>query len=122
MRVYIAGDSQEKCLEVAEKLIKAGHEIISSWLYEKFLRTRKYTPDQRAAIAMQDESDILDSEALVCVAGPDLIPGGKFVEVGIAHGMGKMVCVLGRRENMLMWHPSFLCADNIEALIEILNG
>jgi hypothetical protein len=120
MRVYIAGDSQEKCLEVAEELIKAGHEIISSWLYEEFLRTKKYTPERRAIIASQDESDILDCEALVCVASPDMVPGGKFVEVGLAHGMGKTVFILGRRENMMMWHPSFQHADNVNALVEIL--
>jgi len=47
----------------------------------------------------------MDCDALVLVAGKEKYSGGKFVEAGIAIGLGKRVVVLGRRENMLLWHP-----------------
>jgi hypothetical protein len=56
-------------------------------------------------IATEDVIDVINCDSLVLVSGPDKYLGGKFVEAGIAIGLGKRVIIIGRRENMLLWHP-----------------
>lgn len=67
---------------------------------------------EKSRIAKEDADGVESSDALVLVAGPDRYSGGKFVEVGIALGMRKLVVVIGRRENMLLWHPSVMATDD----------
>ena len=120
MKIYIAASNQEAAILTSLRLIEAGHDITSSWLSEPFDRTVKYSEAERRAIAETDFDDIADADALVCLESDGLIPGGKFVEVGIALGLEKLVCVVGRRENMLMWHPGISQVDSIEEFIEIV--
>jgi hypothetical protein len=105
MKIYIASHCQERAKRLAAILTGQGHTITSRWINESFLSTDAYLPPRRREIAEEDIADVTSSEALILIAGPDKCPGGKFVEVGYALGYGLQVFVLGRRENMLMWHP-----------------
>lgn len=111
MRVYIASHCRWAGLYCASVLIGRGHEISSRWLFEPFLQTQDYTEAAREAIARMDYEDVVASDALLLVAGPDRYSGGKFVEVGIAVARDIPVTILGRRENMLMWLPSMRVID-----------
>ena len=71
-------------------------------------------------MAKRDVQEIRECDALVLMAGPDLYPGGKFVEAGIAFGLRKLVIVFGRRENILLWHPDIIAVQDVRALIEAL--
>lgn len=121
MKIYIASHSQELARALAEKLVAAGHTITSSWLAVPFNPTVTHTGQERQLIAAQDTQDVLDADVLVLMAGPDKYPGGKFVEAGIAMGAGRKVFVLGRRENMLLWHPAITAAETVEELIAALE-
>lgn len=121
MKVYVAGHSRWECLHVASTLILAGHSIESTWLAEPFDATANYTEQEREEIALQDLRDIGRADAIALVAGPEKYAGGKFVEVGYGLALRKYIVVIGRRENMLMWHPLIKCVDTPEEAAQLLT-
>lgn len=117
MKVYVAGHDQEQSKEVAKVIADRGHTIVSSWLYMPFHRTHSHSIEERVKIAAKDADEVMDCDLLVLCAGDTKVSGGKFVEVGIAIGLNKRISVLGRRENMLMYHPSIVAFDSLEDLL-----
>lgn len=118
MKLYIAAHNQEDARKVAILCAAAGHQITSTWLQEDFKRTAEYTEADKRAIADKDAREVAESDALVLLPSAMRIPGGKFVEVGIALGLGKPVFILGHRENMLMWHSHTICFASAEDLLK----
>lgn len=118
MKLYIAAHSQEEARKVATLCEDQGHVITSSWLNEDFSRTSSYTEDDKRKIAVKDVNEVLESDALVLLPSPMRIPGGKFVEVGVALGARMHVYILGHRENMLMWHPFTRCFNSAEDFLK----
>lgn len=111
MKIYIASHSKEESLALADKL-RGRHEIVSRWIYGDFGPTASYSDTDKARIAEEDVLDVLSCDCLVLIAGNEKYTGGKFVELGIAMGARKRVIVMGRRENMLIWHPDIIIADS----------
>ena len=105
MKVSLAAADKDRAVRLAEALIEAGHEITSSWLCQVFKRTREHTATERAQIALRDCREVRDCDVLVLLDSPQNVPGGKFVETGLALAYGKRVIVSGRRENMLLRLP-----------------
>lgn len=120
MRIYVASHDRWAACHVAEVLERHGHTVTSRWHSKEFLPTAEIGADERPVIAQEDYNDIAASDALVLIAGPDRYSGGKFVEAGIAVGLGRRVYVIGRRENMLMWLPSIVAVDSPQELCESL--
>lgn len=118
MKVYVASHDRWAASYVASVLSNKGHEIVSRWHSKEFLPTSEHTALERNAIAMEDVEDVRACDVLVLVSGPDKYSGGKFVEAGIALGLFRRVVVIGRRENMLMWHPLIQCVDTPEEVFE----
>lgn len=117
MRIYVASHSQELAKDAAKAFREAGHEICARWINDTFAPTNEYLESDRVRIAQEDADDVAACDALVLLAGPDRYPGGKFVEAGIALGLSKKMIVVGRRENMLLWHKSIQqVADLAEAI------
>ena len=75
------------------------------------------TECKQAAIALLDAEEITMADAVVLLESPDRIPGGKFVEAGIAIGQGKIVFNIGKPENMLMWHPQVWKCGSVDEFI-----
>ena len=118
MNIYVASHSRELAVEAATALREAGHVTTSRWHDKAFHPTEHHTEVERREIAQEDYDDIAVADAL---AGPDRYSGGKFVEAGIAMGFGLPVTVVGRRENMLLWHPSIAAVENLPALLRTLT-
>jgi nucleoside 2-deoxyribosyltransferase len=118
MIAYVAGNDQKSARLVAAHLRDAGHFVNSSWLAEDFSLTASYGDAERARLAAKDVSEVAASDTLVLLASPHRVPGGKFVETGVALGLGKRVVVLGHRENMLMYHPSVERYDSVEDFLK----
>ena len=121
MKVYVASHDRWAACHVASVLEGAGHAVVSMWHEKEFHPTDKHTEAERTAIAIEDCEDVARADALVLIAGPDKYSGGKFVEAGIAVGMGKRVVIIGRRENMLMWLPSIEAVATPEQAAETLS-
>ncbi len=111
MKIYIASHSRENALELAEKLNERGHTVTSRWIWldTKFhMGMRAYSASERSDLATMDEEDVRAAvDGVVVIAEPEgrMVPGGKHVESGIALGLGRSLCVIGRRENVFHWHP-----------------
>jgi nucleoside 2-deoxyribosyltransferase len=121
MKLYIAASSQEEAKAVAKLCLADGHEITSSWLEEDFSKTHLYTDSDKQRIAEVDVDDVLLADALVLLPSPRRIPGGKFVEVGVAIGRNKPVFILGHRENLLMYHGLTKTFDSAEDFLKYLK-
>lgn len=120
MVFYIAGHNQEECRKIRESL-RGVVEIKASWLDGSFGKTDEYSEDQRRQIAATDAAEARSCDGLILVASPYRVPGGKFVEAGVAIGCGIPVYVIGHRENMLMWHPLVIQVDSVDDLIGMLS-
>lgn len=112
VKIYVASHCRWAASHVATVLRKQGHNVTSRWHDKAFNPTSRHTELECRAIAAEDVEDVQTADTLVLVAGPDKYSGGKFVEAGIALGLGKRVVVLGRRENMLLWHPNVEQVDD----------
>ena len=106
---YSGGKDSSLLVTLVAHLIKAGRIDPPKRLTVCYADTRMELPPLAGAAQ------------LVLVAGPDRYPGGKFVEAGIAMGLGKPVVVLGHRENMLLWHPDVHAVETIDRLVEYLG-
>jgi nucleoside 2-deoxyribosyltransferase len=120
MKVYIAAHCRWAACHVAD-VLKKDHEISSTWHQFEFNKTESHDESTRAKLATIDRNEIAESDALVLVSGPDRYPGGKFVEAGIAIGLGKRVIVIGRRENMLLLLPGIDCVNEPIDASELLT-
>jgi len=121
MKIYVASHDLQLGQQVAEALKQQGYEITARWLRQEFKHTDERSEEDKRRIACEDYNDVVLSDILVLISGNDKYPGGKFVEVGIALARGKEVIVIGRRENMLMWHPLVSTCANVYEVIEYLT-
>lgn len=121
MRVYLAGSDQARAAAVAKTIEESGHTIASSWVHGEFKRTREYSVEQRVELAEKITSEVESCDILILLADENMVPGGKFVEFGIALGMDKLVAVVGRRENLLCWHPNVNVVDSDAEIIDVIS-
>jgi hypothetical protein len=117
MKVYISASCKYKASYLALSLAQAGYDISSGWHDREMSRTSKLSEGQKSDIALAAREVIKQSDILVLMDDPDMVPGGKFVDVGIALGAGKKVFVLGRRENIKMYDPEVQAFDTLPELI-----
>jgi nucleoside 2-deoxyribosyltransferase len=99
----------------AEELRALGHEVTSSWHDDTACGDRddghrlSATPEARAAIIARDLADIRDSHAFVAFAEPEgseYTRGTRHGELGVAYALGKILFLVGEREeNLLHWIP-----------------
>jgi hypothetical protein len=122
MRFYVAAHDKLLASLVSRVITAAGHDCTSTWLKSEFLPTKDHTIEERMSIAFEDFEDVCSSDVLVLVAGDEKYSGGKFVEAGIAMGRGIPVIVIGRRENMLLWHHSVMQVDTAETAAKVINS
>ncbi len=118
--VYVASHCPKAANEAVSQLRQDMFSVVSTWHDLEFNPTSSHTESDRADIAARDAKEVAEADALVLVAGPEKYSGGKFVEAGIAIGLGKRVVVLGRRENMLLWLPGIACVSDKSELAEAL--
>jgi len=121
MKIYVASHDVVIARKVAKKLEQAGHVITSRWLQQKYKPIEKWDEKNKQRIAAEDYNDVMDSDVLILISGNKKYPGGKFVEAGIALGVGIRIIVLGHRENMLLWHPSISIFKNINEIVQYLE-
>lgn len=113
-RAYIAGrySRREEFNQRAEELREVGYVVDCRWL----LGTHQYGPDSERAqqelgedvelaqrFAEEDVEDLYRSDIVVSFTETPRVPstnrGGRHVELGLALGLGKMLVIVGPREN-----------------------
>jgi hypothetical protein len=102
MNVYISSHCRWAALHVKAVARAAGLAVASTWHDEPPHDPETLTDHEISDKLAVNYSHILSSDVLILVASPDKVPGGKFVEVGMAWALGKRIVVVGRRENLYM--------------------
>jgi nucleoside 2-deoxyribosyltransferase len=124
MRIYIAGHDQEIARIIARQLESDGHYITSTWLDEEpFMAYDDPLIDVgvKAHIAINDLLEVKDSDAVVTFASRDKVTGGKFIEIGAAIASGLPVYLIGRQENMLMYHKNIIQVEDVQTVRSLLR-
>jgi nucleoside 2-deoxyribosyltransferase len=123
MKIYLAGHDQTEARTVAQSLRIEGHSIVSKWLQSSFASTDSYCLADRIQIAFDDVRQVQACDVLVLLEPDPIVrvPGGKFIEVGVALGLNKRVFVVGPRANMLMYHPLITQVGNADELCNELR-
>jgi hypothetical protein len=117
MKIYITASNRWSALYFAENLRRAGATITSNWHDRQMERTSTIKDEIKQANAETTSKMIADSDVLLIVSDPDMVPGGKFVDVGIALQAGLTVFLVGRRENLKMHHPKIIQCDDLEGVL-----
>lgn len=136
MDIYLAGrySRREELAGYAAELREAGHTVTSRWLDGNHQISRDGKPigdDGEALIEGNDDSpeavqmrwdfaaedleDIDGADMLIAFTEPprsDASRGGRHVEMGYAIGTGKIILVVGYRENLFCWLPTMYFARN----------
>lgn len=120
--LYVAGHDVPTARAAADRLRSVGHKVLSTWHDEEDQLTPVEATDEemRELIALRDTAQIRRASGLVLLADEGMVPGGKFVELGFALGLGKVCYIVGRRENMLCYHPSLIKLESVEHLLGAL--
>jgi len=121
MKIYVAACKQDKAQMMASTLDNNGFDIVSTWVYKVFKRTADYTEEEREAIAVRDTEEVKKADAMVLISDDEYYAGGKFVEAGVALGLGIPILVLGRRENILLWHKDVQLFNTREEVLAELQ-
>lgn len=121
MIVYISSHDKSLAKDMAERMAQDGIPASSTWHVGEVKRTAEYTEADRAEIARRNTGQIAMSDALVLIAADDKVPGGKFVEAGFALAIGMPVAILGRRENILLWHERVRAFETPDQVVQFLK-
>lgn len=113
MRAYLAARylRRRELVEYARQLVAYGIEVQARWLLGLHEgQDLIATPEEQAGFAADDLVDIHGCDVLIAFTEPrteEYSRGGRHVEFGVALGLGKLVHVVGPRENV------FYCLPNV---------
>jgi nucleoside 2-deoxyribosyltransferase len=121
MKLYLANmfSLRAETEEFAASLTRAGHKIVSSWVFgnEEHLTF--------PGIAQQDLAEVAVCDAVVKFSQPYgtlHAGGGRHFEAGYALGLGKLVFVVGPHEQIFDWHPHIINFPTLDFLMRYLNS
>lgn len=119
LKIYIAGSNNKKAM-VLKDFLKSkikDIEFTSVWHDAKQdIRLQRLVAGDKKKIANRNYDQISACDILILVSDLDHVPGGKFVEAGIALGMGKSVLAVGYRENTLLYHDQVVECETLEQI------
>jgi hypothetical protein len=135
MLVYLAArySRYPEMQKYAAMLAQAGHEVTGRWILgDHELRSDGQSDADEWAVrwAQEDWDDLMAAEAVVSFTeGPGEVPGrargGRHVEFGAARAAGKLLFVVGHRENVFHYMPDVhfipIGPDPLAALVARLD-
>jgi len=127
MRVYVGAKFEEKdrVREAYRALEAAGHTITCDWTphgADGYVNAALVSKLQTEAVG--DFNGVADAQAMIFLHNPKC--QGGFIELGIALGAGKLVCVVGgrpagRQVPIFYFHPAVHQFDTLAAAIAFLT-
>lgn len=118
MEFYISSHHPVLANEVAQKIREAGHKVRLTWHDKPDDRPAKDDAVAWSQKAQANFCEIIHSDVVVLTGGEDKYTGGKFVEAGFGLGQGCRVCVVGRVENGMLYHPAIRRYDTVEEMLK----
>lgn len=122
MKIFVTSSSWNQAKTLAAILKSLDHEVTSDWHNRPYFPTASYDEPMRELIATDARKLIEKSDALVVFSTDEPVPGGKFVDVGIALGSGKKVFLIGHRENLKMWDSAIRAFGSVNEFLEFISG
>ena len=130
MKIYIAAryDRRDEMRTVARALRGAGATFTSNWLGETGPLSAQMGDDSDDFYKMTSYVDLRDIESadIVLFFAEDPLVGtprgGRHVEFGYALAKGKVVCVIGPKENVYHYHPRVYHYPTLTAFMEYYNA
>lgn len=127
MRVYVGAkfENKEEVRRTHKLLREAGMEVSYDWTphsAEGYVNTALV--DKMRKEAEEDFDGVYHADAMIFLHNPNC--QGGFIELGIALGAGKLVCVVGGRPTqrqfpIFYFHPCVQMFDTVEAAIAFLK-
>lgn len=101
VKVYIGSrlSMANKAESLARTLRGAEHDVVSTWHTERGL-DRVLSPQERAAVALRDYTELMSADCFVDLVPDDGPQGGQCVEFGMAVAWQKVVVVVGTRNHI----------------------
>lgn len=108
-KVYVSSWSKPNALAIKAQLLDAGHEVVSTWHDGEFKRTAERTESEMENTAVDNCDLIAGADILFLVVPEELMPGGIYVEAGMAICAGIPVVAVGTRRdgfrgNNMLYH------------------
>jgi hypothetical protein len=114
--VYLSAryDRRSELAHYADDLEAIGYEVQARWLTNEDISVDPLSPiDEQQRIygelAKEDVDDVMAADLVLCFTeNPEktgYTRGGRHVELGIALGQGKVIFLVGPRENVFHWLP-----------------
>lgn len=145
MKIYLAArySRREELCGYRTQLEEMGHTITSRWLNGSHQISNEGKPigetgeelvengscevskGLRESFAREDRDDVYASELVVAfteVPRASTSRGGRHVELGLAIARGKIICLIGPRENIFCWLPDITALDSFEDLMSIMRA
>jgi hypothetical protein len=113
LKIYIAHHNADDARILAETLIDAGHKVPYKWWDKPFKSEEKR--------AERNIEKVESADVLITESSDELVPGGKFVEIGAAIANLTPVILIGHQENLLMNHPGITQVSTVFEALELLN-
>lgn len=124
-KVYISSHDVERARIVAKAVDAAGYPVISTW-HNGDGPVKPTAEMEQSEMVNKARSNVAQirgtADVLVLVATDGPVPGGKFVEAGVAIGCGKRVLVWGRLENMMLRHPFVAAFEDLGELVSAIRA
>jgi hypothetical protein len=143
MKIYLAArySRREELCGYRAQLERVGHQVTSRWLNGSHQITNEGKPiDEtgealiengtceeaarlRREFVIEDVADVGEAECVVSFTEPprsNHSRGGRHVEFGMAHALGKRLIVVGHRENLFHWLPGVEFCETWGACLSLL--
>ena len=122
MKIYLAAayTRREELCDYRDTLIELGHVVTSRWLRGPNVEANEYS----RFYAREDLQDIASAEMVISFTEPPQslqARGGRHVEFGVALATGKMVAVVGYRENIFHWLDAVQFFEDWDACLDHLS-
>ncbi len=111
-------------IEVTSRWIDCHPDVVGDFGSSFTPRDLNSKPDECALLGQHDIDDLRAADTVISFTSGDGGKGGRHVEFGMAHALGKRLIVVGPRENVfhtlaeVEWHPSWSAfAGSLASLI-----
>jgi hypothetical protein len=133
MKVYLAArySRNAEMREVRDLLLGLGYEVTSRWIDQhggmvlESIAAEKLndSPGECRGYAEIDVADLVVADAVISFTSADGGgKGGRHIEFGMAHALGKRLIVVGPRENIFHTLPAVEVCPDLESALSLLGG
>jgi nucleoside 2-deoxyribosyltransferase len=117
VKIYIAAkyDDIDGAINAADYLKSFGHQITCEWWYLSGPPTKE--------IAEKEVQGVIDCDVLIGIFEKDYVYRGAIFEVGLAHGLGKKIFIIGNRLDPMIFSliPSIIKAKTFPEVFKALK-